>query len=196
MGLWCDHLHLKGTSQETVVQAYAELLPDHFAFITPCINGWVSVFDGTIMGSSYFLEEDFGPAICRYCHCPGIILKVLASDVLCYWIFDEGGQIDDVADCSDKYGYEELTDNETKGLSGHPERLLRFAQSGVTTADIRNALAKDHLLRADNLLELADLLGIAHVCFRYEDLIDPAWGDVFQRPEWQGTRHIGPGMPS
>ena len=39
MGLYCAHLHLKGTTQEAVISAYAQELPEHEAVVTPNVNG-------------------------------------------------------------------------------------------------------------------------------------------------------------
>ena len=186
MGLRCAHIHLRGVTPDKVLRVYQEEMPDRTAFITPAINDWVTVFDAEHLGCD--TDEFLGDMLCRHCKCPGVILKVLHSDLLFYRVFDESGKVVDNADFED---FEDLTADEKCGLGGNPDVLAKLCP-GVTGDQIRDALKKKHVFRDDNLYALARLLQIEHVGVDYDSCEDESGEDspFDDDPAWQGFIHI------
>ena len=184
MSISCAHLHLKGTDQETVVEAYRKQLVGRAAYVTPETDGWVTVLDSAHLGCDS--DEFLGSTLCSTCQSPGVIFKVLESDVLSYWVFDDNGVVVDMADYEQEWESGEITPAQAAGLGGRPESRLEFAPSGVSLDDIVAVFEHETLSREENLWDLARLLRIQHVAGVYEGF------QMYGLPEhYDGTVHVG-----
>lgn len=166
MGLYCCTISFKGPTQDAVVAAIRTAMPQRRCFVSPSVNGWVTVFDAACDWGD---EEEIGRlcgAVCPACRCAALALAVIQSDFLFYWLFDRQGRLRDRS-FPPEADKRHLNREECLGLTGRPERLAKVAPPGVSGEQIRSALAEPHLFRDDNLYHLARLLGIAHVGFDY-----------------------------
>src|SRR5262249_53858736 len=95
MALTFSSLSLKVVIQDVVVSAIRAHLPWHSCYVSPQINGWATLLD-------YVLDTEGEPAyietavcLCRACHCPGIVFRMLFPECLFYWLVNEKGELVD-----------------------------------------------------------------------------------------------------
>ena len=173
MGLTCTSLSFKGATQDSVEYAVRTYLPRHKCFISPESQGWITVVDEECdEGPTSTIVETAG-TICRACECPGIVLGILHSNFLFYWLFDAKGQLVDFSYPKD---FDCATDVERAGLMGAPERIATLCLPGVTGQDIRRVLTQPGTLLYERLSELERLLGLpeGNVSLSYNYLVTNA----------------------
>jgi hypothetical protein len=192
------NISFKGARQDQIAQAIREKLPGRTCCVSPQIHGWVTVRD-----LAFDTMEDPAAiatpaaAVSRACGCPALALYLFDELLLCYWLFNGRGELEDESCPDDRPGPDApLTFEERRGLLGRPERIAALAGENVTEAEVRAALAMGEEPDAAAALEaLGNLLGIADVLWGYQDLIDhggpeeiAGWKDFV----WLGT---DPGKP-
>jgi hypothetical protein len=167
MGSSWESISFKGVSQSQVINAIRENLPTHRCFVTPEVNGWVTIVDrdSEQRPSDSILLHTVG-TICRACGCPAIVLGLITSDIVYYWLFDKEGNAVDYSAPAD---YMECTPEEEMGLAGNPEMIAPLCKPGMTGLDVRDLLTQEMMCRRENFEALADLLGIdkPHACLSY-----------------------------
>jgi hypothetical protein len=160
MGSSWTSISFKGVSQLQVINAIRDNLPLHRCFVSAEVNGWVTIVDRDSEQSPHesILVHTVN-TICRACGCPAIVLGLMDSDILYYWLFDGQGGLLDYSEPTD---FMECTsEKEMSGLAGNPEMIAALCKQGVTGLDVREVLTKEMRSRRENFEALADLLGIA-----------------------------------
>src|ERR1700733_9608060 len=79
MALSClTQIAFRGARQSRVVQAICDHLPGHDAFVSPRLNGWISVFDADCDSWQDIEDHNLrvGIVISRTCKYPGIALAL------------------------------------------------------------------------------------------------------------------------
>ena len=139
MGLTCTSLSFRGVRQDEVVAAITASFPEHDCFVSPPVDGWVTVLDQQCeIGPTQLILETSG-TICRICTCPSVVLGLLHSDFLYYWLFDRRGKLIDFSYPED---FEAASEEEGSGLAGNLERIADYCKPGVTAKDVHSALSQ------------------------------------------------------
>lgn len=206
MSITTTSLSFKGVGQHSVASAIVSLNPARNCFVSPKLDGWVTVFDEACEWANEPEILNVSREICLRCNCPAVALAVIQSSLLFYWMIDERGEIEDrsyfeARDDDDR----PVTRKERKGLSGEPERLARLAKPGVTGQDLREALERERIFPEENLDDLSLLLGIEHYRALYRHLEEcwdgsrnsVVWNDDPEHQDlWPDYVRIQRGKPS
>jgi hypothetical protein len=166
MGSCWNSISFKGVSQDLVIKAIRDNLQGHRCFVSYEVNGWVTIVDRDCEeGDDSILFHTVG-TVCRVCNCPAIVLGLIHSDILYYFVFDSQGN---VVDYSSPVDYTNCSPEEEMGLAGNPEMIAPLCKPGTTGLDVRQVLTKEMMCTRENFEALADLLGIANynACLSY-----------------------------
>jgi len=116
-------------------------------YVSPAINGWVSVIDRDCDPRVPGAEESairLAGSVCRRCKCPAMSVSLIASSAIAYWVFDVTGNIVDYS----RPNSDEPSFEEARGLRGdlgslaglvperHISRELLYAVLSETNEDI------------------------------------------------------------
>src|SRR5262245_35327875 len=130
---------------------------------------------------------------------PVIAFLVHDSDVLCYWLYDCGKQLDEYNSCPGYWGDDDEVDEES--LAADCNRLLKYCRPGTDPSELEKLLAQwlradvasgvmpSYTYAEDRLRELAPLLGLP------EQFVMTDYNDIGRDmpPEEVGAIWVGSG---
>jgi hypothetical protein len=154
MSNYFANLSLWGARQKKVAEAIRKGLPGRQCFVSPAINGWVTIYQADSETNPDTLVE-IAKVTCPSCKCPAVGLVVHGETMLTYWLFDRQGQLKQVFDLS--------ADDARADHKG----IARLAKPEASAADVA-AIMK----RTDRAAQLARLLGIANADISYTHLVE------------------------
>lgn len=192
MGSNSTSISFKNVNQDEVVRSIQERLGGRNSFVSPQVNGWVTVFDEDCDWANESQILTVGQTMCRDLNRPAIAIALISSSALFYWLFDSRGKLIDKSYRGDYSEDRPLTREEQLGLMGNPDMIASVVGQGLTGAVIHGILEKDHLFRQENMIELCEALGIAHRDAMYRDFVrgkmidDDSANDFFDDELWGG----------
>ena len=158
MALSCANLSFREVTQQQVVEVIRDELPGHDAFVSPKLNGWVTVYDADADATG----EDIIPPyariaerVCRRHSCPGLMLAYLRG-MFCYCLFGRAGELVDASIPPTAEPDVGSTREQLQGLLGRPEAIAEVFAMGITREQVRQALT-DPSKYFFNLCRLLDL---------------------------------------
>jgi hypothetical protein len=134
-----NHIAFKGTTQAAVVAAIRAELPLSDCFVEKEKRGWVVVADKECNEALGDPVVKMAGTVCCACECPAISLSEVNSDYLCYWVFDEKGNLVDSS--RPETAVEPMPDEARYALLGKPASIAALvSERGVTEEAVRAAL--------------------------------------------------------
>jgi hypothetical protein len=134
MPTYCTSLLFKGVCQGQIVKAIQDHLPHHKCFVSPQLNGWVTVFDADCDEVSVPNMMKVAGTISRVCSCHALVLGVYRSKFLAYWILNIRGEVEDYSCPAD---FENPTPQEEHGLAGNLESIVALYELTLSVEDVR-----------------------------------------------------------
>jgi hypothetical protein len=101
MGNFYTNFTLKTSDAAGVVAA---LKGSRSALVSPAVDGYVVVFDEASDQQDSAVIEKLGELLSQQQSCPVLAVLNHDDDILCYWLFDKGSQIDAYNSCPDYFG--------------------------------------------------------------------------------------------
>jgi len=161
MGTFCVNFHVKSESRKSVTKVLKTLINTR-AYVSSSRDGWISVFEER---TSLQEEEEIrrlGQELSS--HLESVVFGFLVhdSDVLHYWLFEEG-RVHDEYDSWPNY-FRPVPEATAQRLQGNPDVLLKFCRSGTTRETLQGLLGQGPKafgeMAEGKLAKLATLLGI------------------------------------
>ena len=175
MGLFCVNLHVR-TTDHAAVESALDRRRVRERRVLPAVNGWTTVYEAEASNQDDGRIRDLGSRLSRDAKAPAVAFLVHDSDIACYWLFENGRQVDEFNSCP---GY---FDGGSDGPSGgRPDVLHRFCRPGVGVEDLKTILGSQETF-AEGIIEgLADALGIdpERALADYRDLAEDDGPDDF-----------------
>ena len=158
MGLFCVNFHLRTDDADAVVAAVRKRkLKDHR--LLPAKDGWVSLYEERSSRQDERRIRDVGAKLSRDLNVPVMAFLIHDSDVARYWLYDNGGLVDEYNSRPD-YFDAEAGGAESPPSGGQAKVLLRYCRGGVTGEELANTLQAQEVLAEATVERLADALGI------------------------------------
>jgi hypothetical protein len=132
MSMFCSFQLIKDASQAEVARIIQELRRESRCFVSPSQKSWIEVYDEK---SSAMIDidgfEEFMSLLCARSGKPGIAIWVVGSYYLCFWAYDEKGDliVSWIPDDSDSMRVPERI-----GLGGSLAQFISFV-CGKTVTD-------------------------------------------------------------
>ena len=175
MGLFCVNMHFRTTDDQALPEVLAWRGISNYRVLL-AKNGWVSLYE---QGASEQNEEwirELTASLSRALSIAAIAFLVHDSDIACYWLYDGGELLDEYNSCP--HYFDDFSDaSGGLGPSGSkPDVLVRYCQSGTTTAQLETILNSEVVFAEEIVEQLATLLGISstRALANYEDVAEGA----------------------
>jgi hypothetical protein len=146
MGAFFVNYQIKSTDQAAVVAAAGELVQGR-AYISPPLNGWVTLYDEISENQDAYEIGRLGSEISARLQAAVFAFLVNDSTMFVYYLFDNG-------DLLDEYNSEAPPTNDAAEpdqrvrFQGRPDILMNYCAPGTHRGDVEVAL-----LRGDSLVE-------------------------------------------
>jgi len=154
MGAFIVNINVRTNDRQAVESQLANLN----AWVTGAKDGWITVYEEKASTQDDRWIRQLSERLSATLDVPVIAFLVHDSDVLCYWLFDAGAQVDEFNSCPDYFDDDAADDSSS---TGQPGVLLAYCIPGTQLAAVEEVLhAKHHVFAEEHLANLADLLGI------------------------------------
>lgn len=160
MGAHFVNFQVRSDSMERVTEAM-QRRDASSAYISPELNGWVSIYEGNSESQDDQIIKTLGTTLSTDLQTAVIAFLIHDSSVLYYWLFEDGTLIDQYVSIPDYFG--PVPDAEKLAARGEAGKLLRHCAPGTDIAQIEQLLHPEDMVvfAEETLEELAGLLGIA-----------------------------------
>jgi len=138
MGASLCNFQVRSESQKNVCNAVRKIISIR-AFLSPVQNGWVSVFDEL---SNSMDEEEIrraGKTLSEQLATVVIAFVIYHSDVMIYYFFDRGKELDYYNSTPDYFGAK-LDRNEFDKTKGDAKLFIKYIDQSIKKDDIENIL--------------------------------------------------------
>jgi hypothetical protein len=188
VGLDCIQVCFRHTDREAVIGAFCRAFPFHAAYVSPAVNGWVTLVSDKL---DSFRETDLlavGTAVSQMCNCDGVGLGVVRSDVFHVWVLGRSAQAP-LHLAITAHGEPVDVPSEQIGIAS--TAIAQVAPGEVAPETVTEILARNTTYADTKLQDLGRQLGIAHVGISYRILLEEAedLDDDFL-PGWEQFRHV------
>ena len=122
MGAFFTNLHLRDISSEAVCSALPALAIGR-AYVSPQTNRWVTVYLECTEDQNDKTLRSIATALSRQLKTDAIAFLVHDSDIAAYWLFQNGGEIDEFNSAPDYFG-NRVSDEERRRVRGSSDLLL------------------------------------------------------------------------
>ncbi len=136
------HLH---TADAAAVARVAEEIITAQAFVSPSVNGWVTVFDETSDSQDPLEIDRLAHEFSEKLHVPLMVFMVINRAVFVYYLFDEEGCLIDEYNSAPEYFGGEVSDEIRERFAGRPIILEPLCRPGTAKADIEKVLGQARL---------------------------------------------------
>jgi Ankyrin repeats (3 copies) len=187
MGLFCVNFHVRSAGTTDVTSA---LKNDETrdTLVLPEKNGWTSFYEKLASHQDEARIVQIGKRVSAGLERLVVAFLVHDSDIACYWLFENGTQVDSYNSCPDYFSDSDADEEHTGDRGGDPELLLRHCRPGTTLAEIQSVLDSDSIFAEQIIEQVAALLGIpeARAISDYRDIADGDNPDDFTGPDFDG----------
>jgi hypothetical protein len=159
MGLFCANFHFRDVDEDALQTAIARRGLDGCRVLS-AKAGWTSLYEE---GASQQDEEwicELAGDLSRDLRAAAIAFMVHDSDIACYWLFDNGQQIDDYNSFPDYFDMDTTASEPSGPRGGRPELLLRYCRKGVKRDELATILREQTTFAESIIEQLAQALGI------------------------------------
>ncbi|HEV3116128.1 MAG TPA: hypothetical protein VGY58_03695, partial [Gemmataceae bacterium] len=102
MGSFIVNINVR-TDQRQAVERELRSLKPAAAWVTGAANGWITVYEEQTSTQDDRWIRELTERVSAGVHVPAIAFLVHDSDVLCYWLFDDGRLLDEFNSCPDYF---------------------------------------------------------------------------------------------
>jgi hypothetical protein len=176
MGLFCANFHFKTADDRAVSEALQRRGLDRYV-VVPARGGWTTMYEQRASEQDDEWICELAEGLSKDLQVAAIAFLVHDSDIACYWLFDQGGRVDQYNSSPDYF--DSVADDEPAGpAGGQPDVLLRYCRAGVQRDELGAMLAQDSIFAEGVIENLAEALGIdpERALTDYRDVAD-AEGD-------------------
>lgn len=167
MGAFIVNINVR-TQDRSAVETELQAIGVQEAWVTGAMGGWITIYEEKASTQDDGHIREMAGRLSSRLHAPTIAFLVHDSDLVCYWLYDDGRLLDEFNSCPDYFDRNASPDDSP----GQPEVLLRYCRQGTTLEAVAQVLNdREHVFAEDQLVKLADLLGInadrVHTDYRY-----------------------------
>ena len=198
MGAFLVNFHVRTDSSDEVRESLESL--ESSGWIAGPHQGWVSFWDEQASRQDTDRIEHLAAKVSQSTRRPLIAFMVHDSDVFCYWLYENGRQLDEFNSYPRYWGDEQIDE---AALAADADTLVKFCRPGTTAGQLRELLKQTtaadlgaeiepaFVFAEECLMKLADLLGLRE---------DAAMADYEQMDsegsaEELGAEWVGSGEP-
>jgi hypothetical protein len=157
MGLSCVNMHFRSTDDKALTAAVKKRGLSRFR-VLPAEGGWTTLYEERASEQDDQRIRELTVGLSRELKVAAIAFMVHDSDIACYWLYENGGLLDEYNSCPN-YWDDDATGKGTPS-GGRTDVLVRFCRPDVT-ADQLTAILHQDTIFAENVIEqLAAALGI------------------------------------
>jgi ankyrin repeat protein len=198
MGYFAVNVNVRSRDRSAVEQAVRELRVEA-AWVTGSENGWITVYEQRASAQDDAWIREVTERLSAALQVPAIGFLVHDSDVVCYWLCDEGKLVDHFNSHPDYFEF-----NDPGPRTGRADVLVKYCADGIQLTDVQPILGnRDEPFAENTLARLAKLLDIGRprALADFKDLgcVDPAPFDATfvgtKKPPAPGTGVRGPRLP-
>ncbi len=156
MGAFLVNFHVRGESREQVVESLRKLHIEK-AWVAGENEGWLSFWEEEASKQSEVRIQDLAHRVSDDLDATCIAFLVHDSDILCYWLYDRGTQLDEYNSCP-CYWRDDASIDE-KSLAADCGLLLKYCRPGTLLSKLENVLAQ--WTKADMAADIAQAFPLA-----------------------------------
>jgi hypothetical protein len=159
MGLFCANFHFRNIDEDTLQTAIARRGVDGHR-VLPAKGGWTSLYEERASQQDEEWIRELAGDLTRELRATAIAFMVHDSDIACYWLFENGQQIDDYNSFPDYFDMDSTASEPSGPRGGRPEVLLRCCRKGVKRDQLATILSQQTTFAESIIEQLAQALGI------------------------------------
>lgn len=160
MGLFCVNFHFRTKDDKAVSDAVCRRGVRHYR-VAPANGSWTSLYEERASEQDDQHIRDLARGLSDDLHVAVIAFLVHDSDIACYWLYENGQQLDEYNSDPDYFGE---SDGPPSPSGGRPDVLVRYCRQGVGEEDLTKILSKKNVRAttfAEHIIQqLARALGI------------------------------------
>lgn len=165
--MFLTNIHLKTDKRDQVINTLKEGDRIDNFFVSPVLNGWVSVYDEAEIDNTENVY-DLASELSGKLGCKAIVFDVYDSDICKYQLYDNGA-VEDKYNSNPDY-FEPVSPEEKEQLKGKPKLLLPLCLQEVKVEDLRKILDDNYPSEEKRVEDLAKTLGIKNAACSYNFL--------------------------
>jgi ankyrin repeat protein len=147
MGASLCNMHVRSDSQKEVCEALKKVITIR-AYVSPAEEGWVSVFDEVANSMDQEEALRLGKELSAVLKTAVFIGEIFHSDVMMYYLFHDGNQLDFYNSTPDYFGKEDK--DEFEKTKGNPELLCSYANASIKPLEVQLILARKPATEREN----------------------------------------------
>ncbi len=159
MGNFYVNFSVKKSDPQEVVSVLERM--GRSAFVTPAVGGYVTIFDKEADSQDTAEIEKLGIALSQETASPVLAVMNHDDDVLCYWLFENGGMIDHYNSFPEYFSDEDEDDDYQTTLGGGASKLCdAFSVPSATVAVASILHEGDYAFAVERHEAIANALGL------------------------------------
>ena len=139
-GAFVVNFNVRNSDRQAVSEALSKIGTGPF-HVTDSRQNWVTVYEEHASEQNEVWIEQLAEKLSSCLKTTCVAFMVHDSDIACYWICENGKQLDQYNSCPDYF--EDVSPAEKRRLKGQADVFLRYCRQGVTRAQVEEALRSD-----------------------------------------------------